>query len=59
MKNDSQQFEVLINEHRVKNLNPLYELAQDITLHNLIATSGFSLLLTRALHTHTHTHIHT
>jgi len=47
---------VLLNEKGLNDPNPLYQLARDITLHNQITTSGFSLILTSSPHTHTHTH---
>jgi hypothetical protein len=46
-----QKQNILIDEQRVSDFNPLFELARDITLHYMIPTSGFSLLLISAPHT--------
>jgi len=46
-----QKQNLLIEEHKVNDPNPLYELAQDVALRNWILTSGSCLLRT----THTHT----
>jgi hypothetical protein len=61
-----QKQNVFSNKQKVNDLNPLYDLAQDITLRNYIPTSSFSLLLTSVhvhmharTHAHAHTHTHT